>query len=144
MLFDTPVVEVRYASPDGPWFAYVSDHSGRPELYLRALGGSDVQLQIFVDGGTEPVWSRNGREIFYRSGSRLKAARLVLRAEPSVVSRPDLFDLSAYDGEAPESGWVELRFFRSAGCATVTWELIRLPGGRAQHASSWTCARRPI
>lgn len=104
MLFDTPVVEVRYASPDGRWFAYVSDHSGRPELYLRALGGSDVQLQLFVDGGTEPVWSRNGREIFYRSGSRLKAARLVLRAEPSVVSRPDLFDLSAYDGRRQNRG----------------------------------------
>ena len=66
-------------SPDGRWYAYVSDHSGRPELYLRSLGGSDVQLQVSVDGASEPVWSRDGREIFYRAGSTLVAAQLTVR-----------------------------------------------------------------
>jgi Tol biopolymer transport system component len=93
------------ASPDGHWYAYVSDHSGRPELYLRSLGGSDVQLQISVDGASEPVWSRDGREIFYRAGTRLVAAQLRLGADPSVVSRQDLFNVSGYDEAAPHANY---------------------------------------
>jgi serine/threonine-protein kinase len=92
-------------SPDGRWFAYTSDHSGRPELYLRALSGSDVQLQVSVDGATEPMWSRDGREIFYRAGSRLVAAQLQLGADPSVVSRTSLFDVSAYDAAGPHANY---------------------------------------
>jgi Tol biopolymer transport system component len=92
-------------SPDGRWFAYVSDHSGRPELYVRALGGSDVQLQVSVDGAQEPVWSRDGREIFYRSGSKLVAAKLQFDAEPSVVSRASLFDVSGFDASAPHANY---------------------------------------
>jgi serine/threonine-protein kinase len=92
-------------SPDGRWFAYTSDHSGRPELYLRALRGSDVQLQVSVDGATEPMWSRDGREIFYRAGSRLVAAQLQLGADPSVVSRTSLFDVSAYDAAGPHANY---------------------------------------
>jgi Tol biopolymer transport system component len=92
-------------SPDGRWFAYTSDHSGRPELYLRALRGSDVQLQVSVDGATEPMWSRDGREIFYRAGSRLVAAQLQLGADPSVVSRTSLFDVSVYDAAGPHANY---------------------------------------
>jgi len=92
-------------SSDARWFAYISDHSGRPELYLRALGGSDVQLQVSTDGASEPVWARDGREIFYRAGSRLFAAKLELDAEPKVVSRTDLFDVSGYDSAAPHSNY---------------------------------------
>jgi len=93
------------ASPDGRWYAYVSDHSGRPELYVRALGGSDVQLQVSVDGASEPVWSRDGREIFYRAGAKLVAATLQFGAEPSVVSRTELFDVSGYDAAAPHANY---------------------------------------
>ncbi|HEX6941585.1 MAG TPA: protein kinase [Gemmatimonadaceae bacterium] len=93
------------ASPDGQWYAYVSDHSGRPELYLRSLGGSDAQLQISVDGASEPVWSRDGREIFYRAGPQLMAAQLRLGADPSVVSRKELFNVSGYDEAAPHANY---------------------------------------
>ena len=93
------------ASPDGRWYAYVSDHSGRPELYLRSLGGSDVQLQVSVDGASEPVWSRDGREIFYRAGSKLVAAQLRLGDEPTVVARAELFNVSEYDAAAPHANY---------------------------------------
>ena len=93
------------ASPDGRWFAYVSDHSSRPELYVRSLGGSDVQLQVSVDGATEPVWSRDGREIYYRSGSRLLSARLQLGSEPGVIERKELFDVTGYDASAPHAAY---------------------------------------
>jgi serine/threonine-protein kinase len=92
-------------SPDGRWFAYVSDVSGRPELYLRSLGGSDVQLQVSIDGATEPVWSHDMREIYYRAGSRLVAAKLQFNPEPSVLSRTNLFDVSGYDGAAPHANY---------------------------------------
>jgi tRNA A-37 threonylcarbamoyl transferase component Bud32 len=96
-------------SPDGRWFAYVSDHSGRPEVYLRALGGSDVQLQVSVDGATEPVWARDGRELFYRratpKGTELVAATLQLGVEPRVLTRTRLFDISGYDTAAPHANY---------------------------------------
>jgi tRNA A-37 threonylcarbamoyl transferase component Bud32 len=96
-------------SPDGRWFAYVSDHSGRPELYLRALGGGQVQLQVSIDGASEPVWSRDGREIFYRrataTGSELVAATLQFGAEPRVVTRTRLFDVSGYDTATPHANY---------------------------------------
>jgi serine/threonine-protein kinase len=92
-------------SPDGRWFAYTSDHSGRPELYVRSLTGSDVQLQVSIDGASEPVWSKDGKEIFYRTGSKLVAAKLQFDAEPSVVNRTSLFDVSAYDAAAPHANY---------------------------------------
>jgi serine/threonine-protein kinase len=92
-------------SPDGRWFAYVSDQSGRPELYVRSLTGSDVQLQVSVAGALEPVWSRDDREIFYRVGTRLVAAQLQLGAEPRVVSRTELFDVAGYDAAAPHANY---------------------------------------
>jgi serine/threonine-protein kinase len=96
-------------SPDGRWFAYVSDHSGRPEVYLRALAGTDVQLQVSVDGASEPVWSRDGRELYYRratsKGTELVAAALQLGAEPRVLSRTRLFDISEFDTAAPHANY---------------------------------------
>jgi Tol biopolymer transport system component len=96
-------------SPDGRWFAYVSDHSGRPEVYLRALTGSDVQLQVSVDGASEPVWSRDGRELFYRRatprGTELVAAAMQFGAEPRVLTRTKLFDISGYDTAAPHANY---------------------------------------
>jgi serine/threonine-protein kinase len=60
-------------SPDGRWIAYVADSSGVDEVYLRPYPGPDPQLIVSVDGGTEPVWSRDGRELYDRSGTRMMA-----------------------------------------------------------------------
>jgi serine/threonine-protein kinase len=53
-------------SPDGAWLAYVSDESGRDEVYVREVSGIR-RLQVSDGGGTEPVWRRDGRALFYRS-----------------------------------------------------------------------------
>ena len=58
-------------SPDGRWLAYVSDESGRPEVYVQPYPGPGGKRQVSIQVGTEPVWSRNGRELFYRSGSKM-------------------------------------------------------------------------
>jgi Tol biopolymer transport system component len=52
-------------SPDGRWIAYHSDESGRPQVYVQAYPGGAPRHQISPDGGTSPVWRRDGRELFY-------------------------------------------------------------------------------
>ena len=60
-------------SPDGRWLAYISDESGRNEIYVQPYPGPGGKWQISTEGGTEPVWNRNGRELFYRSGNKMMA-----------------------------------------------------------------------
>ena len=59
-------------SPDGRWVAYVSDESGPMEVYVRPLTGSGQRL-VSTDGGVEPVWSRDSRELFFWRGDQLYA-----------------------------------------------------------------------
>ena len=63
-------------SPDGRWLAYQSDESGRQEIYVRPFPGPGGKWQISSEGGTEPVWARNGRELFYRDGDKMMAAAI--------------------------------------------------------------------
>jgi eukaryotic-like serine/threonine-protein kinase len=60
-------------SPDGHWLAYISDESGRFEIYVQPYPGPGGKWQISTEGGTEPVWNRNGQELFYRSGDKMMA-----------------------------------------------------------------------
>ena len=59
-------------SPDGRWLVYVSDESGRNEVYVQPYPGPGGKWQISTEGGTEPVWARNG-ELFYRNGDKMMA-----------------------------------------------------------------------
>jgi Tol biopolymer transport system component len=52
-------------SPDGRWTAYASDESGKFEIYVQPLSGHGGKWQISNAGGDQPVWGRDGREIFY-------------------------------------------------------------------------------
>ena len=52
-------------SPDGRWFAYVSDESGRPEVSVRSLAGPPRRFVVSKGGGDQPVWSRRAGELFY-------------------------------------------------------------------------------
>ncbi|HXH33220.1 MAG TPA: hypothetical protein VNJ54_02280 [Plantibacter sp.] len=58
-------------SPDGRWIAYVSDESGRPEILVVSYPEAVGKRQLSTEGGTEPLWARDGTELFYRSGDRL-------------------------------------------------------------------------
>jgi Tol biopolymer transport system component len=60
-------------SPDGRWLAYISDESGRYEIYVQPYPGPGGKWQISTEGGMEPVWNPNGRELFYRSGGKMMA-----------------------------------------------------------------------
>ena len=58
-------------SPDGRHVTYVTDESGRPEIVVVSYPDATGKRQLSTEGGTEPVWSRDGSELFYRSGDRL-------------------------------------------------------------------------
>ncbi len=58
-------------SPNGHWMAYASDESGQMQVYVRPFPGPDRRWQVSTQGGTQPLWSRNGKEIFYRVGNKM-------------------------------------------------------------------------
>ena len=60
-------------SPDGRWIAYQSDESGREEIYVRPFPDVDAggRWQISPNGGSRPLWARNGRELFYLSADHI-------------------------------------------------------------------------
>jgi eukaryotic-like serine/threonine-protein kinase len=66
-------------SPDGRWLAYVSDESGRFEIYVQPFPGPGGKWQISTEGGTEPAWNPNGRELFYRSGGKMMAVDITMQ-----------------------------------------------------------------
>ena len=67
-------------SPDGHRLAYVSDESGRSEIYVQPFPGPGRRWAISTDGGDEPVWSRDGRELFYRNGNTMMAVPITSQA----------------------------------------------------------------
>jgi serine/threonine protein kinase/Tol biopolymer transport system component len=79
-------------SPDGHWIAYVSDESGRMEVYVQPYPGPGGKWQISAEGGTEPVWNPTGRELFYRSGNRMMAEPVTLQPEFSAGKPVTMFE----------------------------------------------------
>ena len=97
------------ASPDGRWLAYVSNQSGQEQVYLQPLAGEGDILQVSLNGGNEPVWSRDGGTLYYRglNGSQVEMTEAVLRltTEPAVVSRRALFPADDYLGTQPHANY---------------------------------------
>ena len=78
-------------SPDGSWLAYTSDESGRTEVYVQPYPGPGGKWQISTDGGTEPVWNPDGRELFYRSGDKMMVVDVATQASFSAGKPKFLF-----------------------------------------------------
>ena len=76
-------------SPDGRWLVYQSDESGRNEIYAGSFPEAGRKWQISTEGGTEPLWARNGRELFYRNGDQMMAA--AVETKPTFTAgKPEL------------------------------------------------------
>ncbi|MFI5214648.1 MAG: hypothetical protein ACHQU8_08935, partial [Gemmatimonadales bacterium] len=86
-------------SPDGHWIVYVSDESGRSEVYVRTFPEPAGRWQISVNGGSEPRWGHSGRELFYRSGDSLLSVAVTTRPTFTVGQRKVLF-VRSYFGVA--------------------------------------------
>jgi hypothetical protein len=79
-------------SPDGKWLAFVSDETGDYQVYVTAYPGPGPTVAVSTKGGLSPLWSANGRELFYRLGSKVMAATMS-SAGPLGFSVPvELFD----------------------------------------------------
>jgi serine/threonine-protein kinase len=94
-------------SPDGRWIAYDSDESGQFEVYVRpfpdAYGGS--RWQVSSGGGKQPLWSRDGREIFYRDFSGALLSVAVTPAATFAPGRPaKVFEDNGYIGSGAQGG----------------------------------------
>ncbi|HEY5087907.1 MAG TPA: hypothetical protein VII66_11170, partial [Gemmatimonadaceae bacterium] len=84
-------------SPDGRWLAYVSDRTGRDEVYAEAFPGGGALVPISLDGGHEPVWSHDGSEVYYRSlDGFMMAAHVSTTSGVQVAKREQLFAASGY------------------------------------------------
>jgi Tol biopolymer transport system component len=72
-IVETPASEGVGASvsPDGRWVAYTSDSTGSTEVWVRPFPGPGAPIRVSPNGGVEPLWSRNGKELYYFQGTSL-------------------------------------------------------------------------
>ena len=86
-------------SPNDRWLAYVSNNTGRDEVYVRPFppdAGSGL-VQVSTDGGLDPVFAHNGRELFYRNGANELVA-VQFTGDPTFVAGQQevLFPMDGY------------------------------------------------
>jgi len=81
--FATTSANERHASfsPDSRFLAYVSDETGRSEIYVRSLSGEGGKTVVSTNGGRWPRWSPSGNELFYLEGTTMVSVPVTL--EPS-------------------------------------------------------------
>jgi serine/threonine protein kinase len=86
-------------SPDGHWLAYTSDESGEQQIYVQPFPGPGARYPISTNGGTEPVWARNGRELFFRNRDQMMAVQISTQPALS-ASRPRVLFVSPFASRA--------------------------------------------
>jgi serine/threonine-protein kinase len=87
-------------SPDGHWLAYQSDQTGKMGVYVQSFPVPGARIPVSLQGGTEPVWAHNGRELYYRSADSLVVASVSLSLGFAVTGRRTLFAGSFLSGGA--------------------------------------------
>ncbi len=70
-------------SPDGRWVAYTSDESGKNRVYARPFPGPGGKTSVSIEGGQEPRWSGNGRELFYRDPEKNQLMAVDIQTTPA-------------------------------------------------------------
>ena len=85
-------------SPDGRWIAYVSNETNLNQVYVRSFPGPGGKFQITRDGGVEPIWSRTGREIFYRIGDKVMTVPVTAATTFTHGEPRELFSIRAQQG----------------------------------------------
>jgi len=129
-------------SPDGRWLAYVSSESGRYQVYVRPMGAEGDRVQVSPDGGTEPVWSRDGRELYYVTdqngimavGVAAGASELRTLGRTLLFTLPDMQTASPhanYDVDAAGRFAIVLRPAAGAVVVVLNWVRELERAGRA-------------
>ncbi len=105
-------------SPDGRWLAYVSSETGTFEVFAQAFPGLGRKTPISRGPGQYPRWSRDGREIFFRNGSRFMAVRVRPGADLSPAPPALLFENDSFrrfDVLPGSQGFITLRQLPDSG-----------------------------
>jgi len=91
-------------SPDGRWMAYTSDESGQDEVYVRPFPEVDKgRRQVSINGGNNPLWSPDGRELFYRMGDSVMGTGV--QTEPTFEpGKPIVLFQGKYVSQSPIIG----------------------------------------
>ena len=79
-------------SPDGKWVAFVSDRNGSDDVWVLSFPVAGSPVRASSNGGHDPVWSRNGKELFYQEGTKLMSATLISTAPLQFDTPKVLFD----------------------------------------------------
>lgn len=92
-------------SPDSRWIGYVSKQTGRDEVYVRSSTGEGSIWTISNAGGVEPVWSADGRELFYRADDQMMAVDVAPTPALSFGKPHVLFEGSYLFGATESQGF---------------------------------------
>jgi len=111
-------------SPDGRWIAYSSSESGTDEVYVQPYPATGQRWRISRTGGEEPLWTRGGRELVYRSGQEWWTVTVTSTApfavtEPALRARGPYLNVSGVE-YAVAPGGERLYLLAPAGPATTT------------------------
>jgi len=94
MIIQTPFQEFHAAfSPDDRWIAYVSDESGRPEVYVQPFPVTGQKWKLSLDGGDSPEWSPDGQELYYLHGQKIMSVSITADPEFSPARARKLLDI---------------------------------------------------
>ena len=99
-LVQTPFLDAAAQfSPDGKWVAYWSTESGTEQTYVQPFPPTGGKVQISVDGGTQPKWRQDGKELFFVSlDSRMMAVDVELGSQFQAGVPKPLFQIPGYGG----------------------------------------------
>jgi serine/threonine-protein kinase len=93
-------------SPDARWLAYVTNESGRYQVYVGPLQGDGDRVQVSTSSGTEPVWSRDGRELYYVTDENgIMAVKVSTTPRFQVLDRTLLFTLPNMQVASPHANY---------------------------------------
>jgi serine/threonine-protein kinase len=96
-------------SPDGKWIAYVSDETGRPQVYVRPFPDfQSGRWQVSDGAGVAPVWSESGDQIFYSTTSQMFAARIEAGSSIRVLGHEPLFNIPPGVTAQNARGWYDV------------------------------------
>jgi serine/threonine protein kinase len=92
-------------SPDGRWMAYTSDESSRQEVYVRPFPGPGLKQQVSSEGGSEPLWARKSKQLFYRREDQVWAVDIRTDGGLTTGKPHLLFEKPGYGRTYPIRSW---------------------------------------
>ena len=92
-------------SRDGKWIAFVTDETGSDQVVVQPFPGPGNRVQVSVNGGTEPVWARDGQRLFYRANKKIMTATFTTTPTFAVSSRDVFVDDRFVSAPAPHANY---------------------------------------